>query len=240
MTEFASGGAQGAGPKGAQVRTMDSGAASGSRVLIAIALLLLVLYGAALTVVASSIPSVTQSGQQVVAWLRGHRVGVLWSVWIGTVSVFLLAWMTAILRRMLPAVYRDLFLIGAIVLCASNAIQSWFLAGLALHADRLDPAIARTVLDVVSFWGPVLTGATTCMIAPVAWLGLRREAGIPLWLGILGAIAFVEQAIETITIFGTSGFTEPGGAMNMQLGAGLTMLWLFSFAFWAGLKGRTQ
>jgi hypothetical protein len=37
---------------------------------------------------------------------------------------------------------------------------------------------------------------------------------------MLGAVAFVEQAIQTITIFGSTGLTEPGGAMNLQLGAG--------------------
>jgi len=45
---------------------------------------------------------------------------------------------------------------------------------------------------------------------------------LPRWLGVFGAIAFVEQAIETITIFGSTGFTQPGGTMNLQVGAGLT------------------
>jgi len=30
--------------------------------------------------------------------------------------------------------------------------------------------------------------------------------------------------IETVTIFGRSGFIAPGGPMNLQLGAGLTLL----------------
>src|SRR5579875_1014847 len=120
------------------------------------------------------------------------------------------------------------------------AKQAWRWAGLTLPAHQLEPATARTVLDVALFWGPVLTGATTTMIAPVTWLALRGQAGLPWWLGILGAAAFTEQAIETITIFGSLGFTQPGGPMNMELGGGLTLVWLLAFAFWAGLRGSMQ
>ena len=49
---------------------------------------------------------------------------------------------------------------------------------------------------------------------------------------------FAEQAIETITIFGSSGFTEPGGVMNLQLGASLTVAWWMAFAAWGGLRGH--
>jgi hypothetical protein len=93
-------------------------------------------------------------------------------------------------------------------------------------------------LDVAIFFGPVLTGAFITLIAPVTLLALGGRAGLPRWLGVLGAVAVLEQAIETVTIFGSSGFTEPGGAMNLQLGAGLVMLWLLAFAVWAGLRGR--
>jgi hypothetical protein len=96
------------------------------------------------------------------------------------------------------------------------------------------------VLDVALFWGPVLTGATTTMMAPVTLLALRGRAGLPRWLGFLGAVAFLEQAVETITIFGSAGFTEPGGAMNLQLGAGLVWAWMLAFAAWGGVRGRLQ
>jgi hypothetical protein len=148
--------------------------------------------------------------------------------------------MFALLRRLLPAPHRDVFLIGAITFVVTYAVQAWTWGGLALHADRLEPATARTVLDVAVFWGPVLTGATTTMIAPVTLLALRRNAGLPVWLGVLGAIAFLEQSIETITIFGSVGFIEPGGAMNLQLGAGLTATWMLAFAAWGGFRARGQ
>jgi hypothetical protein len=96
----------------------------------------------------------------------------------------------------------------------------------------------RTILDVAIFLGPVLTGSTTTMMAPVTLLGLFGQSRVPRWLGTLGLIAFLEQAVETITIFGTSGFTQPGGAMNMQLGASLTLVWLVAFGLWGGLRGH--
>src|SRR5262249_13341308 len=127
-----------------------------------------------------------------------------------------------------------------ITMIATTGVQIWTWAGLALHADRLEPATARTILDVAIFWGPVLTAATVTFMAPVTLLALRGEAGLPRWLGLLGAVSCAEQVIETITIFGESGFTEPGGAMNLQLGAGLVWAWLMAFAVWGGLRGRFQ
>jgi hypothetical protein len=74
------------------------------------------------------------------------------------------------------------------------------------------------------------------MVGPT-WLALRGEAALPRWLGLVGVVVSAEQRVETVTIFGTTGFTEPGGAMNLQLGAGLFWIWLLSFAVWAGLRG---
>ena len=101
----------------------------------------------------------------------------------------------------------------------------------------LQPAVARTLLDVAIFFGPVLTGATTTMIGPVT-LAAFQGHGIPKWLGVIGIFAFVEQATETITIFGNAGFTEPGGAMNMQLGAALTLIWLIAFGAWGAMSAQ--
>jgi len=183
-------------------------------------------------------PAAAESGPQVVAWFRENRDAVRWAVWTLTVSIPPVAVMIALLRRLLPSPHRDVFLIGGVIFLVMGGVFSWTLAALALHADSLEPAIARTVLDVAVFFGPVLTGATTTMMAPVTLLALRGRAGLPVWLGFLGLVAFVEQSIETITIFGSTGFTQPGGAMNLQLGAGLTLAWLLSFGFWGGLRGR--
>jgi hypothetical protein len=181
-------------------------------------------------------PAATETGEQVVAWFRENGQSVRWFVWTWTVAILPLAIMIASLRRLLPALYRDVFLIGAISYLVAIEIATWSWAGLAVHADHLNPDTARTVLDVVIFLGPVLTGSTTTMIAPVTLLALRGLAQLPPWLGILGVVAFLEQAAETITIFGATGFIQPGGAMNMQLGAMLTLTWLLAFGVWGGIR----
>jgi hypothetical protein len=209
----------------------------GSRALLGAALAVLVLYGVGLIALGTP-PSASDTGEQVVTWFRQHHAGARWSVWAATVSIPPFAVMFALLRRLLPAPHRDVFLIGAVTFVVTDGVQAWAWGGLVLHADRLQPPTARAVLDVAVFWGPVLTGATTTMIAPVTLLALRGHAKLPWWLGVLGAVAFAEQAIETITIFGSAGFTEPGGPMNLQLGAGLTAAWMLAFAVWGSLRGR--
>jgi hypothetical protein len=91
---------------------------------------------------------------------------------------------------------------------------------------------------VAVFWGPVLTGATITMMTPVTLLALGGNATFPRWLGVIGLVAIGEQAVETVTVFGSTGFTEPGGAMNVQLGAGLVAVWLLAFALWGGIRGH--
>ncbi len=209
----------------------------GSRALVGAAVaatLLYVVSGVAL----GTPPGAADTGPQVVTWFREHHDGVRWSVWALTVLMPLLALVFALLCRLLPTPHREVFLIGAIAFLVTTAVQAWTWGGLALHVDQLEPATARTVLDVALFWGPVLTGATITMMGPVTWLALRGHAGLPRWLGVLGAVAIAEQALETVTVFGSTGFTEPGGAMNLQLGAGLVALWLLAFAVWGGVRGQ--
>jgi hypothetical protein len=209
----------------------------GSRVLLGAALAVLILYAVGVIALGTP-PTAADTGEQVVNWFRQHRSGARWFVWAATVSIPAFAVMFALQRRLLPAPHRDVFLIGAITFVVTYAVQAWTWGGLALNADRLEPATARALLNVAVFWGPVLTGATTTMIASVTVLALLGQAGLPWWLGVLGAVAFAEQAIETITIFGSAGFTEPGGPMNLELGAGLTAAWMLAFAVWGGLRGR--
>lgn len=169
-------------------------------------------------------PDAKDDGAAVAAWFRDNGGHVRLWLWLGTLSVMLFAVFAGLVRARLPEVYRDVFFIGAITLIAESAIQGWIWAGLAWHADALQPATARTLLDVASFWGPVLTGTTVLMLGPVTLLALRGEAGLPRWLGYVTGVAFVEQLIETITIFGKTGFIAPGGPMNLVVGAGLSII----------------
>ena len=214
----------------------------GSRALLAATAAYGILAAVALAALAAfgTLPAAAETGPQLVTWFRENRDSVRWGVWALTLTAPPFALEVALLRRLLPAPHRDMFLVGAVAFTVATSVFSWTWAGLALHADQLEPATARTVLDVAVFYGPVLTGSTTTMMAPVTWLALRGQAGIPRWLGALGLVAFVEQSIETITIFGSTGFTQPGGAMNMQLGGALTIGWIFAFGIWGGMRGRAQ
>lgn len=212
---------------------------AGSRTLLGATVAYAVLSGVALLAV-GTLPGAAETGTRVVDWFREHHDSVRWSVWAYTVATPLVAIMMALLRRLLPAPHRDVFLIGAIAYLSTISVWTWTWGGLSLHADRLEPVTARAILDVAVFFGPVFTGITTTMMAPVTLLALRGQARLPLWLGVLGLVAFVEQSVETITIFGSTGFTQPGGAMNMQVGAGLTLTWVLAFGSWGGLCGRVQ
>jgi hypothetical protein len=85
-----------------------------------------------------------------------------------------------IIRGTLPGPFGDVFGLGAAAFIVETAVQASFWAGLALHPGSLQPATARLVLDVASFWGPILTGATTAMTGAVTVLGLRARPLIPL------------------------------------------------------------
>jgi hypothetical protein len=229
-----------AGTKMPELKTQDVQVVNqlvGSRALLiaTAAYLFLAVVG---LIAVGTFPAATETGEQLVAWFREKGESVRLFVWAWTVAIPPLAIMIACLRRLLPAPHRDVFVIGAVSYLVAIEIGTWTWAGLALHADGQNPATTRTILDVAIFLGPVLTGSTTTMIGPVTLLGLLGQSRIPRWLGVLGLIAFLEQAVETITIFGSSGFTQPGGAMNMQLGASLTLGWLVAFGIWGGLRGR--
>ena len=73
-------------------------------------------------------------------------------------------------------------------------------------------------------------------IGLAAW---RGDGGLPRWLAYFSAVFVLEQAVETITIFGKSGFIAPGGDMNFQLGAGLLFVWLIALGV-ATSKGRAD
>jgi hypothetical protein len=179
------------------------------------------------TIALGSTPHADATGLEVVRWFRENGSHVRVAVWFLTFAMVFFAGFAAILRGVLPAPHRDLFFIGAVTLIAETVVQSWVMAGLALHPDRLQPATGRVVLDVAIFWGPVLTSSTMMMLVPVTLLAFQGRA-FPRWIGYVTGVALIEQAVETITIFGHRGFVAPGGPMNLLLGAGLTSVALIA------------
>ena len=179
-------------------------------------------------------PEANDAPTTVAAWFGDHHDAARTYAWTATFGALAFAVLAGIVRGLLPAPHSSVFLLGAAAFTVETAVQGWVWGALALHP--LDPGIARTVYDVAIFWGPLLTGSTMTMIGAVTVLGLGSDPLIPRWLTVLGAIAFIEQAIETITVFGTHGFTAPGGDMNLILGAGLTAIWLIGLVVWAARR----
>ncbi len=71
------------------------------------------------------------------------------------------------------------------------------------------------------------------MAVAIAALGFGVSPIIPRWLAWLNVIFLLEQAIETITVFGQTGFIAPGGSMNVYLGGALGFLWVGGVVHWA-------
>jgi hypothetical protein len=176
-------------------------------------------------------PQARDSGTVVISWFHDHGAHVRWATWFLTLGLMAFGVYAALLRDALPAPHRDVFFFGAIAFAVETAVQSWFLAALSWHGAALAPATARTVLDIANFWGPVLTSTTVLMLAPVMLLAFGDGARFPTWLGVVTAIAVAEQLVETVTIFGTRGFIAPGGPMNLELGAALTIIALVCIGF---------
>ena len=172
-------------------------------------------------------PDASDRGEDVVRWFNDNGGHVHTWMWFLTLSLPLVAVFASFIRNRLSEPYGDVFFFGAVAFAAQTAVYCWMWGGLAWHTTTLQPATGRLVLDIASYWGPVLTASTVMTLGPVTILALRRREGLPQWLGVLSAIALVEQLVETVTIFGDRGFTAPGGAMNNFLGAGLVAVsWL--------------
>ena len=193
---------------------------SQSRILVFAAVFAGLLYLVG-SIALGSPPKATDSPAQVVEWFQAHQDAARTYAWTASLSGLAFAVFAGIVRGLLPSPAGNVFLLGAAAFIVETTVQAWIWAALALHPGTLAPGTARTILDIANFWGPLLTGADLAMMAAVTVLGFGDRPLIPRWLFWLGAIAFVEQAVETITVFGTHGFIAPGGPMNLFLGAGL-------------------
>ncbi len=133
---------------------MEIAAASraGSRVLLAATITYALLAAVALTAF-GTLPAATETGAELVAWFRANPSSIRLGVRAFTVALPAFAVIAALTRGRLPTPHRDVFFIGAMVYAATIGVWTWTWGGLALHAERLDPAIARTVLDVALFFG---------------------------------------------------------------------------------------
>jgi hypothetical protein len=185
-----------------------------------------VLFAAALLIV-PTLPGIDKPGYDIVSFVSEHSGALRMQALLVTFGCLALVVVLGYAREQLsgPAAY--VFTIGSAVVLVEVFIVMWFIAGLALHPDQLGSATARTITDIVSMWGPVLTVADIMVAMPIVLAA--NEGRFPRWLGIIAAVFAVEQLIETITIIGPpASFISPGGSMNIYLGGPLFVVFFLA------------
>ena len=191
------------------------------------------LYVASFVALGGSVPTVNSSGQEIVEWFSHNGARARTYAWTAAFISLGLAIFGGQVSALLPKPHRYIFMAGVLGFAITAQVQAWFWAGLAFHPQGLDPAAARTIFDIAAFFGPLVNGSTTTMAAAIAVLGFGVAPIIPPWLAWLSVIFFLEQAVETITVFGRTGFMAPGGAMNVYLGGIIGFLWIAGVVRWA-------
>jgi hypothetical protein len=185
-----------------------------------------VLYTVALIVI-PKLPGIDQPGFDIVAHVNEHSATMRMQALLLAFGSLALVVLLGYARERLTGPPSYVFTIGAAAVLVQVFIATWFTAGLALHPAQLGSATARTIADVMSMWGPMLTITNIMVSIPIL---LAANAGrFPRCLGIVAAVFAVEQLIETITIIGPPGsFISPGGPMNTYLGAPLFILFFLA------------
>jgi hypothetical protein len=185
-----------------------------------------VLFAVALTTV-PTLPGIDRPGYDVVTHVNEHSGAMRAQALLVTFGSLALVVVLGHARDRLAGPYAFVFTIGAAVVLVEVSVATWFTAGLALHPAELGSATARTIADVVTMWGPVLTAADIMVAVPI--LLAANDGRFPRWLGVVAAVFAVEQLIETITIIGPPGsFISPGGPMNFYLGGPLFILFFLA------------
>lgn len=182
-------------------------------------------------------PGIERSGSDVVEHVTAHagmiRVQALLTALAMLAAVVIIGYARDRLDG--PAGY--IFTVGAAVLIAQVGVQVWFSTGLALHPSTLEPATARTLADIASMWGPLLTVAAILMSGPVVWAA--RGGRLPRWMGLVAAVFVVEQFVELLTIIGPVGsFIAPGGPMTVFGGGTLFGVFFFALGLALALPDR--
>jgi hypothetical protein len=202
---------------------------TGSKVPPLAALAFIALYATGTAFLGTPVP-LDASPEDTQAWLQLRQDDI--PVMVASFALALIPFfvLVAWTRRALPDVYGFAFLGASAAFVTQAAVVLWFYSGTAVHAETIDPEIARSLLDVASYFGPVLT-TTVVVMAGAVGLAALRESSFPTWFGWVTALFAVEQLAELATVYGDSGFAAPGGAWNNVLGAGLFGLWILILGF---------
>jgi len=193
----------------------------------------IVIYAAGFAFLGSSVPDVESSGKEILDWFTDDGGNARAYAWTGAIAALPLMVFGGQVAALMPRPHRYILLGGFIGWVITAQVQAWLWAGLALHPEGLDPETAQTIFDISAYWGPVINGSTMTFAAAVAAMGFGASRMIPAWLTWLSVVFFVEQGIETVTVFGESGFIAPGGPMNIYLGGVLGIAFVVGLIVWA-------
>ncbi|MCG8587376.1 MAG: hypothetical protein MI757_21940 [Pirellulales bacterium] len=190
-------------------------------------------YVASFVALGGSVPTIDSSGQEIVQWFDDNGARARTYAWMAAFVSLGLAIFGGQVAAVLPKPNSYIFFGGVLGFAITAQVQAWFWAGLAFDPQGLDPKVARTLFIIPAYWGPLVNGSTATMAIAVAALGFGASPIIPRWLTWLSIVFFLEQTIETITVFGHSGFLAPGGTMNVYLGGLLGFAWVGGVTKWA-------
>jgi hypothetical protein len=204
-----------------------------SRILLVTILATAAFYVGSFVALGGSVPTIDSSGEEIVAWFSDNGAGARTYAWTAAFVSLGLAIFGGQVAALLPKPNRYIFFAGVLGFAITAQVQAWIWAGLAFHPEGLDPAVARTMFDIAAYWGPLVNGSTMTMAAAVGTLVFGVSPIIPRWLTWLSVTFFLEQAIETVTVFGQTGFIAPGGTMNVYLGGLIGFLWVGGVVRWA-------
>ena len=207
-----------------------------SRVLLVVILAVAAFYIGSFGALGSSAPTIESSGEEIVAWFSANGTAAKTYAWCLAFFSLGLGIFGGQVASLLPRPHAFICFGGVIGWAITAQIQSWFWAGMAFHPQDLAPGAARVLFDIPTFWGPVVNGSSATMAAPFVVLGLGASQLVPRWLGWLSLVFLLEQAIETMTIFGQSGFIAPGGVMNVYIGGLIGFLWIGGLTRWAMMR----
>jgi len=200
----------------------------------------IVSYIASFAALGQSAPTVDSSGSEIIAWFTANGTSARFYAWTAAFSSVALTVFGAMLAGLFPSPYRYILFGGVLMWVITGMVQAWFWAGLAFHPEGLDAGTAKVLFVIPQFWGPIINGSTMTMALPFILLGFGGAGIIPRWLAWLAVALFVEQGIETITVFGRSGFLAPSGAMNLYTGGLIGMAWVIGALVWGYRNWKAQ
>ena len=206
---------------------------SSSRILLLSILATAAFYIGSFVALGSAFPTIDSSGEEIVAWFSANGERARIYAWTAAFVALGLGIFAGQVSALLPKAHGYVFFAGVIGFAITAQVQAWFWAGLAFHPQDLDPATARVLFAIPAYWGPLVNGSTATMAAAFAALGFATSPIIPRWLTWLSVVFCLEQVIETVTVFGETGFLAPGGTMNVYLGGVLGFAWVAGVVHWA-------